>query len=719
MDSCKLGVIGLSLLLPISASAVDGNTKSQQVGVLEEIVVTGLRRQDTTKISEESRQLFSIAGAADDPLQAIYSLPGVTFSSGGEPVIRGSGAEDNIYYIDFIPAEYLFHVFGNSIFNKNLIQRFDLYPGAFPSRYGNATGGVIDVTLRDPRHEPFSTTVSASFLLTGVLFEGEVSQDSAFYASYRRSLLDHFDTDSLTEDEDGVSVTDFPVAQDYQLKYRWDINEKNSLSIIAAGAQDDLEAEADSNNDYVARDPDLAGPLAYEQGFHSQSLMWSWSSDSSVKEANVIVSHIDEYLNLDYGSDQTVNTPADRYVFRLDYGQAVSESHHITFGVNVSSAEYDFEIAAKIPTCSDFESDCSSADAEFVTLNDRVTIDTAEAYLEDLIRINSRHSLTLGAHYSDYDYLGRSEFEPRIRWEYQSNENVKAYVAFGMHSQSPALAEIVEGVGNPNLDVEKAKHIVVGAEQFLSPDWLFRTELYYKKLTDVVINIQPEDSDYSDRYSNDAEGRAYGIEFFLKKELSDKWYGWTALSFGKTERKDLRSGDTSPFEYDKPVIFNIAMNYQYNENWNFGFTWTYQSGALYTPVVGLDETNQTPPNLFELLLANPAGGLLGAITDLLDQVNNLGAPDPIYGRFNSERLPDYHRLDLRAEYTKPTAQGGYWRFYLDILNAYDQDNIEGYEYSPTDREPLSYTPSGYGENVPVAAEHGIGVFPSLGMEVRF
>jgi hypothetical protein len=716
MEAFKLTVFGLLFLTPALAAAENERGKS---GTLEEVIVTGLKRQDTTKISEESRQLFSIAGAADDPLQAIYSLPGVTFSSGGEPVIRGSGAEDNIYYIDSIPAEYLFHVFGNSIFNKNLIQRFELYSGAFPSRYGNATGGVIDVTLRDPRHEEFSTTISASFLLTGVLFEGQLSENSAFYASYRRSLLDQFDTDSLTEDEDGVSITDFPVAQDYQVKYRWDVNRKNSLSFIAAGAEDDLQAEADSNNDYVARDPDLAGPLSYDQGFHSQSVVWSWSSDSSVKEANLIVSHIDEFLNLDYGNEQTVNTPADRYVIRFDYGQAISDKHHLTFGVNTSTSKYDFEIAAKIPTCSDFESDCSTADAEFITLNDEVTVKTKDAYIEDVINLNTKHTVTVAAHYTSYDYLETSQIEPRLRWEYQANDNLKSYAAFGMHSQSPELAEIIDGVGNANLDVEKAKHLVLGLEKFLSVDWLFRAELYYKQLNDVVINIQPSEPDFAERYSNDAEGNAYGIEFFLKKELSDKWYGWAALSFGKTERKDLRSGDTSPFEYDKPVIFNIAVNYQFNDFWNVGATWTYQSGALYTPVVGLDTSNQTSPNLLELLLQNPAGGLLGAITDLLDQVNLIGVADPIYGRFNSERLPDYHRLDLRAEYTKPSENGRYWKFYIDVLNAYDQDNVEGYEYSPTDREPLSYTPAGYGENIPVAAEHGIGIFPSLGFEVRY
>lgn len=707
--------------LDVLAEAAALLPQKEQRRIVEEVIVSGLKRQDTTVIGEETKQLFGVAGAADDPLQAVYSLPGVTFSSGGEPVIRGSAPQDNAYYIDLVPAQYLFHVFGNSIFNKNLIQRFDLYPAAFPGRYANATGGVIDVTLRDPRHQPFETTITGSFLLTGIMVEGALSENQAFYASYRRSLLDQFNGEDLTESEDGVDVTEFPVAQDYQFKYRWDLNDKNSLSFVAAGASDDLEAEVDEENDHVARDPDLAGPVSYDQGFDSQGLIWAWASDSSEKESNLMVSHISDYLDLDYGVEQKINTPADRYIYRFDYGQAISWLHHLTFGVSHEKAAHKVDVEAKIAVCSDFDADCSTADAEFIYIDREIDIDTTIAYVEDEIRLNDRQLLNIGAHVAKYDYLDETRFEPRLKWEYEASTNRTFSVAAGLYSQMPELAQMVEGVGNPNLDSIKSEHFVLGFNEDFATNWRLSAEMYYKNLHDVVISIRdPNAADASQKYSNDAEGRAYGVELMLNRRLSNKWYGWAALSLGKTERTDLRSGERSPFEYDKPVIFNIVANYILSERWNIGFKWTYQSGALYTPVVDLEanDNDGETPSLVELLLANPAGGLLGAISDLLDQVNIIGAPSPVYGSYNSERLPDYHRLDFRAEYTKPK-DWGYWRFYVDVLNVYDQKNVESYEYSPNDREPLSYTPSGFGDNVPVAAEHAIGLFPSLGFEVQF
>jgi hypothetical protein len=64
-----------------------------------------------------------------------------------------SAPQDNACFIDVIPASYIFHLFGNSIFDKHIIGAVDLYPAAFSSKYGNATGGIIGVTLREPRNQ--------------------------------------------------------------------------------------------------------------------------------------------------------------------------------------------------------------------------------------------------------------------------------------------------------------------------------------------------------------------------------------------------------------------------------------------------------------------------------------------------------------------------------------------------------------------------------------
>ena len=102
-----------------------------------------------------------------DPLSAVFSLPSVVYAGGddgGEPAVRGSSPDDNAFYIDNMPVSYIFHMFGDSIFNENLIRDFNLQAAAFDSPYGNATGGIFDVKLRDPRNQDIQTTLEASML---------------------------------------------------------------------------------------------------------------------------------------------------------------------------------------------------------------------------------------------------------------------------------------------------------------------------------------------------------------------------------------------------------------------------------------------------------------------------------------------------------------------------------------------------------------------------
>src|SRR5262245_5072056 len=118
--------LALTLAATTTASAADP---------LEEVRVVGEKDQAATEMDQETERLLGVAGAATDPLQAIYALPGVTFSGGdgpggSEPVIRGSAPQDNAYFTDLIPARYIFHLFGNSIFDKHIISSFDLYPAA-------------------------------------------------------------------------------------------------------------------------------------------------------------------------------------------------------------------------------------------------------------------------------------------------------------------------------------------------------------------------------------------------------------------------------------------------------------------------------------------------------------------------------------------------------------------------------------------------------------
>ena len=686
------GMKSLVLLLMISEVGLVAAEPSLE-NHIEEVEVISEQLAIDTEMNEQTERLFSVAGAANDPLQALYAMPGVTFSSGNgpggsEPVIRGSAPQDNAYYIDMMPASYLFHVFGNSIFDKHLIRSFDLYPAAFSSEYGNATGGVIDVKLREPRHQDFTTTLHTSILSAGVLIESGIGEDHAFYVSYRRSMMDQFiDEDDVGGEASGFSVNQLPISDDYQVNYNWSIDDQHNLSFIAAGASDLLGATFSEGNNEVAKDPDFAGPAEIDERFGSQGVVWEHSTEE--RSVRTLLTHISDQENFFYGADFYENTETNRYLGKVIVEQSLAGDHRLKIGISYEDIAYDLDFRAKFTRCSDISEDCSTVDVEPKELDENISITAYEAFVEDQWFLNDQNSFTLGLYFSNDDYLNEGRPEPRARWDYFINNSFTTYLAAGQYSQLPRLKEMLDKVGNPGLTTIKSDHFVWGIGQEFGDGWRWNTDLYYKNMQDVVIGSADVAEDIEiPNYINGAEGSAYGVEFLLNKDLTDKWYGWASLSLSTTDRTNNYTGEAVSFEYDKPVLFNVVLNRMIGEKWMLGIKWSYQSGARYTPIVDLSESANFP-DVYE----------------------------PVYGELNSERYPDYHRLDVRADYTSPK-DWGYWKFYIDILNVYNRENIEGYDYQPNG-EDLVATPDGFAEGIPVSADKGDGLFPSIGFEIQF
>ena len=67
---------------------------------------------------------------------------------------------------------------------------------------------------------------------------------------------------------------------------------------------------------------------------------------------------------------------------------------------------------------------------------------------------------------------------------------------------------------------------------------------------------------------------------------------------------------------------------------------------------------------------------------------------PVYGEKNSERLPSYHRLDIRVS---KIFRFNSWKLgiFLELLNTYNRKNILDYRYTSQDystKEPINQLP---------------------------
>jgi outer membrane receptor for ferrienterochelin and colicin len=265
--------------------------------------------------------------------------------------------------------------------------------------------------------------------------------------------------------------------------------------------------------------------------------------------------------------------------------------------------------------------------------------------------------LTPGLGLNGEDYLDEVKLEPRIRLEFLYDAFTSLSLAAGRYYEFPQFSQVEREFGNPELDYQQSDHYVLGIDQTLDQGWQWKAEVYRKTFDSLIT------SDETTRYANQGEGRARGLELFIRKSLTDKFSAWLAVSYSKAERKDKRTGQTFAFEYDQPWIVSAVSKYRFSPRFALSGKFWYHSGAPYTPVVGAEEDPDNP-----------------------------GSYDPIYGEINSERLPDYYRLDLRFDYTPVSLEGT--SLYVEVINASNHKNVSGYDYSPdyTERDEISQLP---------------------------
>ena len=628
-----------------------GNCLAEDATTLESIPVD----RQTEPVTElpmgigiSGETLSTAPGSGGDPLRGLQAVPGMVFNEdeSAEPAVRGSRPGDNYFQTDFSPASYLFHFGGAiSVYHADLIESFSIYPSAYGPEFSGVTGGVFDVTLRDPATDRWQTTLDISFLQAGFLTEGPVNERQSFYLAARRSYLDLLVEDQIDEEE-GVTFTDFPNYTDYQAKYVWKASPDSTLRFSANGATDDADLTLSEDNEDVVTDPVFAGRIYEATRFNGQSLMWD-SKVSDTLSIKSVLAHNQFDSEAQIGAAGAIDVREDSWLLKSHATLQINDNHTLKFGAEYSRDNTAFDIDFNAPTCTEFEPDCLFTGAERLEVTERAKINTVRAFVKDTWEVNDRLTLIPGVALQREDYLDSSFIEPRLAVEYALTDDLLLTAGLGVYHQMPDIDQVNKVFGNPDLEFLRAQHTSIGLQKEWPGGWSVSTELYHNRMTDLVT------SDDATRYSNNGEGSATGIDTLVRKQLTDKLSGWLSLSISDATRTDRRSGREFDFSYDQPVNASLVANYEISPRWSVGAKLWAHSGAPYTPVTGA-----TPDPDVE------------------------GLYRPEYAELNSARLPAFRRLDLRIErniqHRKPHRKT---QAYLELLNVLDNSNISGYSYN--------------------------------------
>jgi hypothetical protein len=270
-----------------------------------------------------------------------------------------------------------------------------------------------------------------------------------------------------------------------------------------------------------------------------------------------------------------------------------------------------------------------------------------------------------GLRYDRRTHTGDSDLSPRFSTLVQMADRTTLRAGWGVYQQSQGIHELEAADGETTFALsEKATQVAVGLEHRLTNGIQGRLEAYRRTVARprrMYLNLWREILPFpeldGDRVRVDpSKARAKGLEVLLRKE-GETW-DWSA-SYALSSTEALIDNVWVPQFWDQTHALGLSLGWRPTPNWTITGAWQIHSGWPFTPQI----------IEFDTLTVFQGEGLDSALRWREE-----------FGALNNDRLPAYHRLDLRVTRSFPLRRGTL-DVYVDLFNAYDQQNLRSYEYS--------------------------------------
>ena len=642
-----------------------------------DVVVEARRiKKEVNRRTLTAAEIVKVPGTLGDPIQVVENLPGVArppaFS--GQLIVRGSGPQDTGVYVDGIEVPLIYHFGGlRSVLPAEVIDSVDFYPGNFPVYYGRRMGGAYDAKVKRLAPDQLHGSLDVSLLDAGLYLEMPIGETAAVAIAGRRSYIDAI-LNAAVPDDASVNLISAPVYYDFQIIGSWRPSDAHSLQVFVLGFDDTFKLlfENPADQSTALR----SGNLQLSAGSQRGILSYRYTPGPRYRHSTTLAVGRD-LAGFSLGDQLRFTLDVLAFDLRDNAEWKVSETLTLYGGVDARLQLADVEVLLPLPPAEGAAQRPFDPDNVLYARTVNQPFLAVSPFVEAAIELGDL-LLIPGLRVDYYEYLKAVGVDPRLVARYRLAEDWVGKLGVGLFQQAPNAQETNEIFGNPNLGLQRAIHYSAGAEWTPEPHLKFDLTLFYKDL-DRLVSRTNATGERDGRvvplnYDNGATGRVYGLELFIRHDLSDNFRGWLSYTLSRAERTDSGQTRARLFDFDQTHILNMVFSYSFPENIEVGVRWRLVSGNPYTPILG---------------------GTFAVDADLFA---------PISGPINSDRLPLFHQLDLRIDKR--------WIFdrftlaaYLSLVNTYNRTNTEGFSfnYDFTQRRPIQ----------------GLPVFPILGVRGDF
>ena len=632
---------------------------------LQEVVVSGRAANEqisdpqmgVEKLNMESIKNVPVLFGEKDILKTIQLLPGIKSAGEGNSgfYVRGGSSDQNLILLDEANVYNASHLLGFfSTFNSDAIKDVSVYKGGMPAQYGGRLASVLDIRMNEGNRNELTVEGGIGLIASRLKLEAPIKKGrGSFMLSGRRTYADLF----LKLSADTTLKNSQLYFYDFNAKANYRINDKNIIYLSGYFGQDVLG---------------LNETFSLDWGNTTATMRWNHIFNSKMFSNTTLIYSDYNYAiqNFDSRSDFKVTSIIKDWNLKQDYQYFASNGHSLKFGLNLNHHQ--------IRPGNITSSERSSINDK--QIEKRKGLELA-AYMSDEYKIKNLN-LVYGLRVSSFSLFGPGTFftyntngqisssksysaakvvksyfvaEPRISASYQLSESKSIKTSYIRNSQNlhllsnstAALPTDLWVMSSNNIKPQIADQVALGYYQnFNNNKYELSAEVYYKKMQNQIeyknaANLRGNENVESELLYGD--GRAYGLELFLKKRLGD-FNGWIGYTISKTERRfdEISEGSYFPSKQDRTHDLSLVGIYRLSNRWTLSGTFVYNTGNAIT---------------------FPSGKY---------QID--GKTMFYYTERNGYRMPDYHRLDVNATLDGKPGKKYQSSWTFGFYNAYNRHN---------------------------------------------
>ncbi len=634
-------------------------------------VVSNIPSVSRLNISENSILTPYLLGEVD-VIQNSLLQPGIKAigEDAGGIHIRGGRVDQNLILLDEALIYNPVHVGQVSVFNPEAINDVKIFKGFIPPAYGGRASSVIEVRQREGNKNEHNFSGGIGILSARLLAEGPIKKGkSSFLTSVRQSLfnpsIESFASTSVRRER--ISF------RDINIKINSNPNERNTYYLSGYFGNDRNTVGFNSirnwgNSTLTFRWNHLINPKLFSN-FSSFISEYSYKVESEEEPgAFVSTSRIVDYgiksdftysfkptneLNFGFSSIFHRLRPGDREPFDIDANTntiKLDTEHGLESAIYLSQqtevGSFLFNYGFRYSTFHNFGPEQIFVYSPDALPSDTTVIDTVNFSDGQLIKF--------------YD-----NFEPRLAVNWRLNETSSLKLAYSKTAQylhlisntrSPAPTDIWK-LSDTFIPPTVSEQYSIGFyKNFKQNMWESSLEFYYKDIIRNIAYKNGADLVFNENLEREVlinEGRAYGLEFFLKKKYG-KLTGWLSYTLSRSE---TRFDENDEVTY---IVNDFDKTHDFSTTWALTLSDRVSISSNFVFATGIPVTLPSDKYTFE---------------------NNLV---PHFIERNQSRLPDYHRLDLSLKWkAKKYKKDGSKRknedfWVLTLYNVYSRQNVNSY-----------------------------------------